>query len=118
MDTRKNITGTPLISALIVFSAVFSTASGEGKQVNARDLFVYHCTACHGYDGKGTKRGRALDAPDLSDPQWQAMKTDEEILDSIIHGKNKMPRWSDKLKPEEIRALARYVRLLAPKIQP
>ena len=42
-------------------------------------------------------------------------KKDEEILNSITNGKNKMPRWIEKLKPEEIQALAKYVRKLAPK---
>jgi mono/diheme cytochrome c family protein len=96
----------------------FSTAHGqESKQSNVKELFDYYCATCHGVDGKGTKRGHALKAPDLTDPYWQATKTDEEMLNSIINGKNKMPRWSDKLKPEEIQALAKYVRKLAPKIQ-
>ncbi|MDN3513817.1 MAG: cytochrome c [Candidatus Brocadia sp.] len=97
----------------------FSTIYGqEGEEVDAKSLFEYHCATCHGADGKGTKRGHELKAPNFADANWQAAKTDEEILNSVINGKNKMPRWSDKLQPEEIQALARYVRNLAPKKKP
>lgn len=101
--------------AVLSLYAFFSTT--HGQQNNTKELFEYYCATCHGVDGKGTKRGHALKAPNLADPQWQATKTDEEILNSIINGKNKMPKWSDKLKLEEIEALARYVRRLAPKIE-
>lgn len=87
----------------------------EGEEVNSKKLFEYHCATCHGEDGKGTKRGHELKAPNLADANWQATKKDEELLNSITNGKNKMPRWSDKLKQEEIQALAKYVRKLAPK---
>ncbi|MCF6156194.1 MAG: cytochrome c [Candidatus Brocadia sp.] len=100
----------------LVLFAGFSTVYGqEGGEINAKDLFNYHCATCHGTDGKGTKRGRELKVPNLADADWQATKTDEEILNSIINGKNKMPRWNDKIKPEEIQTLAKYVRELAPK---
>lgn len=92
-----------------------TTICGQDEEINAKNLFEYHCATCHGGDGKGTKRGHELKSPNFADPEWQAKKKDEEILNSIINGKNKMPRWTDKLKPEEIQALAKYVRKLAPK---
>lgn len=117
MGVTKVLPCAMFFAALYVYIS-FSTACGqESKQNNVKELFDYYCATCHGTDGKGTKRGHALKAPDLADPYWQATKTDEEILNSIINGKNRMPRWSDKLKPEEIQALAKYVRKLAPKIQ-
>jgi len=101
---------------MIGLYAGFSPAYGqEGEEINPKKLFEYHCSTCHGDDGKGTKRGHALKAPNLSDDKWQVSKKDEDILNSITNGKNKMPRWSEKLKPEEIQALAKYVRKLAHK---
>ena len=102
--------------SILGLSSGFSTICGQkGEEIDAKSLFEYHCAVCHGADGKGTRRGRELKAPNLADADWQATKTDEEILDSIINGKNKMPRWSDKLQPEEIQVLAKYVRKLVPK---
>ncbi|HHT9137805.1 MAG TPA: c-type cytochrome [Candidatus Wunengus sp. YC60] len=96
--------------------AGFSPAYGQGgEEINPKELFEYHCSTCHGNDGKGTHRGHELKAPNFADTNWQASKKDEELVNSITNGKNKMPRWSEKLKPEEIHALAKYVRKLAPK---
>lgn len=114
--------GKRTVAYVVFFLAVFGLYSGfstvlgqEGEEINPKKLFEYHCATCHGEDGKGTKRGRELKSPNLADPEWQGKRKDEEVLSSIMNGKNKMPRWSDKLKPEEIQALARYVRKLAPK---
>ncbi len=90
----------------------------SGGEIDAKSLFEYHCATCHGADGKGTKRGRELKAPNLADADWQAKTSDAQVLNSIMNGKNKMPRWSDKLQPEEIQALAKYVRKLAPRKRP
>ena len=100
------------IGLYVSFSPAYAQ---EGEEINPKNLFEYHCSTCHGVDGKGTKRGHELKAPNLADNKWQSSKKDEEILNSITNGKNKMPRWSDKLKPEEIQALAKYVRKLTPK---
>lgn len=106
-------TSFPVIFVLL--TGLSSVYGQEGEKINAKDLFEYHCATCHGTDGKGTKRGLALKAPNFSDPGWQGSKKDAEIVNTIINGKNKMPRWSDKLKSEEIQALAKYIRKFAPK---
>ena len=98
-----------------LYAGVCPVYGQEGEEINPKKLFEYHCSTCHGNDGKGTKRGHELKTPNLADAKWQSSKKDEEVLNSITNGKNKMPRWSEKLKPEEIQALAKYVRKLAPK---
>lgn len=103
------------IITLVSYTSCPSVFCQEGEGINAKSLYIYHCTTCHGEDGKGTKRGHELKAPNFADPKWQDTKKDEEILNTITNGKNKMPRWSEKLKPEEIQVLAKYVRKLAPK---
>lgn len=116
---KQAVIHTTFIFALFGLLSGFLPVWGqEGEGINPKKLFEYHCATCHGEDGKGTKRGRELKSPNLADPDWQAQKKDGEILNSIINGKNKMPRWSEKLKPEEIQALAKYVRKLAPKKRP
>lgn len=113
-DWKKAVIYTISFCSILGLYPGFSAICGEEGEIDAKSLFEYHCASCHGADGRGTKRGRELKAPDLADADWQATKTDEEILNSILNGKNKMPRWSDKLQPEEIQALAMYVRKLAP----
>ncbi|MBM4053898.1 MAG: cytochrome c [Planctomycetes bacterium] len=106
-----------IFSALFLLAGFFiiSPSHGEEKTINARKLFEYHCAKCHGLTGEANKRGKALKAPDFRDPNWQNSRTDEEILHTITHGKNKMPKWNEKLTPEEIEALAKYVRKLTKK---
>ncbi|MGZ3486873.1 MAG: c-type cytochrome [Isosphaeraceae bacterium] len=46
------------------------------------------CMACHDTDGKGKIVRLAMPSiPDLTDPKWQASRTDAELLHSILEGK-------------------------------
>ncbi|MGR3178247.1 MAG: c-type cytochrome [Candidatus Anammoxibacter sp.] len=77
-------------------------------------VFNSKCAKCHGQKGKATKRGEKLGAKNFKDINWQKSITDEEILDAISNGKNKMPGWKDKLDRDGIKKLAHYVRVLLP----
>jgi len=68
---------------------------------------------CHGQDGKAdTPVGKAVKAPDLLSPLVQK-KTDAELTEIIENGKQKMPSFKAKLKPEQVRDLVAYIRKLA-----
>jgi mono/diheme cytochrome c family protein len=50
------------------------------------------CNTCHGPLGKGDgPQGALVKAPNLTDPDWQAKVTDEEIAARIKSGKGLMP---------------------------
>jgi len=53
----------------------------------------------------------------MKDPAWQKAYTDEVIIRTVTDeiADKKMPAYKDKLKPEEIQAVVKYVRTLAPK---
>ena len=61
------------------------------------------CFKCHDSDGTGTRFGRDL-------TQIVADRTDEQLLQVILLGKNKMPAHGEKLSAEEIKALVTYLR--------
>ena len=86
----------------------------EGEEINPKNYLSITALPVTVTMARAPK-GHELKTPNLADAKWQASKKDEEILNAITNGKNKMPRWSEKLKPEEIQALAKYVRKLAPK---
>lgn len=68
---------------------------------------------CHGQDGKGnTPIGKKFKIPDLLFPTVQK-KTDAELTQIIENGKQKMPAFKTKLKPEQVKDLVAYVRDLA-----
>lgn len=91
----------------------FSLASEESKP-DVVTLYKAKCSMCHGADGKGFS---AIKTPDFTDPKWQASVKDKEVLDAIKNGKKGTPMqaFADKLKDEEIQALVKYIRSLAPK---
>ncbi len=112
------ITGFAVTRLCFIFSGtVFSSSSlaAETKKVDARKIYDNNCAKCHGSLGKPTKRGQSLGAPNFSSRFWQVSITDEQIIEAITHGKNKMPGWRKVLGPEEIKAAARWVRVLSPR---
>ena len=55
-------------------------------------------------------------AKNFNDAAWQKAKTDAELTKTITEGSadKKMPSYKDKLKPEEIAAVVKHLRTLAP----
>ena len=79
---------------------------------SARVTFAKHCVACHGAEGEGgvkTVDGKKLKVPSFS--TGHALKhTDEDFVEQIMKGGDGMPEFKDKLSPEEINLLVRFVR--------
>jgi cytochrome c6 len=70
------------------------------------------CAMCHGADGKGdTPAGKKMGAHDFASDEVQK-QSDTDLGQMISKGKNKMPGYESKLKPEEIKDLVSYVRKL------
>jgi uncharacterized membrane protein/mono/diheme cytochrome c family protein len=81
-----------------------------------RELFRQHCVKCHEADGTGSQvRRRRPEIPNLTDTAWHALRSDAQLLASILDGKGKeMPPWRGKLSEEHARGLVAYVRAFAP----
>jgi mono/diheme cytochrome c family protein len=77
-----------------------------------RANYAKDCSACHGAQGDGglVKVGdEKLKVPSLK--EGHALKhLDEDFVDQIANGGNGMPKFKDKLSPEEINAMVRFVR--------
>ena len=94
---------------LLVFPSWLAAENG------AASLFKSKCAMCHAEDGSGNSpAGKALKAKDLRSQETQS-KSDAEISDVITKGRNKMPAFGQKLKPDQIQELVTYVRRLAKK---
>ena len=104
-----------LVTTLFLSLVMFNPPTSYGDKIDYKKIFKNECQKCHGRDGKGSKRGKKLGAPDFTDVEWQASVTDEQLIASITDGKKKMPKQGGKLSPEEIKAMVKYVRMLAPK---
>src|SRR5437660_12925681 len=92
-------------SLAIIFLGWIICPSGFAAQGDAANLFKSKCVMCHGDDGSGnTPSGKALKAKDLRSEETQK-KSDAEIAEVITKGRNKMPAFGQKLKPEQIQQL-------------
>ncbi|MBZ5638989.1 MAG: cytochrome c [Acidobacteriia bacterium] len=101
-----------MVLVLVVLIAVFALpALADGPDGKA--LFDAKCAMCHGKDG--VAKPMAKNAANLNDAKWQAATTADAIEKIISGGKGKMPKYAEKLKPEEIKAIAAYVKSLGPK---
>ena len=92
-----------------VFALVFTLSVSAHAQ--SADLFKSKCAMCHGADGSGAAMGKKMGAHDFTAAEVQKM-SDAELTETITNGKNKMPKYGDKLKPEEIKGLVAYIRTL------
>ena len=79
---------------------------------SARLNFQKNCIACHGEKGEGGRvevDGKKLKVPNLREGH-ALQHTDEKFVKQISEGDDEMPAFKDKLKPEEINELVRFIR--------
>ena len=89
-------------AALVVVLALPQSAHAQ----DAAALYKSKCAMCHGADGKKTA------GHDFTSAAVQK-ESDAELTAVITDGKPpKMPKYGDKLKPEEVKGLVAYIRTL------
>jgi mono/diheme cytochrome c family protein len=88
-----------------------SAATPDGF-ASARANFKKHCAVCHGEEAKGgivKVENVRLKVPGLREGHART-HTDEQFVKQITNGGEGMPKFKDKLTPEEINDLARFIR--------
>lgn len=79
---------------------------------SARANFAKHCAVCHGENATGGRvevEGRKLKVPSLK--EGHALEhTDAQLVKQVTDGDDEMPAFKEKLKPEEIAELVRFIR--------
>lgn len=100
---KKNV-AVLVLAAFVLAVALPVLAEGpDGKA-----LYESKCAMCHGKDG--VAKGGAKGSGNFNDPAWQKNNTAEAVTKVLAEGKNKMPKYTEKLKPEEIKAVTDYVK--------
>ncbi len=96
------------VIVLALFLSTYTLADGGA------DTYKKKCSACHGAKGAGdTLLGKNLRLRRLGSAEVQN-KSDNELAMIISKGRNKMPRFDDKLSKDQIRDVVRYIRELRP----
>lgn len=76
------------------------TITGEPDLASGADVYRITCLPCHGEDGQGGHNGaRPLDGLDSMN----------QVLETVMQGRNDMPVFVDILTPEQIRDVSAYV---------
>jgi mono/diheme cytochrome c family protein len=74
--------------------------------------FQKNCQLCHGEKGQGgtvTIEGRKLKVPSLRDGH-ALDHSDEKFVKQITEGDDEMPAFKDKLSPEKINQIVKFIR--------
>ena len=82
--------------------------------IDGKPLYTAKCKVCHGDDGRGTEAMKKNNIPDMADKAWQGKHSKAVVVKAITDGIDgtKMKSFRDKFKPEEIDAIAVYVKKL------
>lgn len=99
-----------------------ASASGAGAATGAPGIQARYeklCASCHASDGKGNPKKATvlkIDAArlDLSREEAKGLSRDEKKA-ILLEGREKMPAYAKKLKPEEVEPMLDYVAELAGK---
>ncbi len=97
---------------LAVAAVVLSCGRAAAQNPDGQAVYHDECRNCHGAAGKPTQRalGQYPKIPTF-DTTFFAGRSEDSIVAVLRHGVGKdMKSFKDKLSPEEIRAVAQYVR--------
>lgn len=106
----------------LVLAATLAFTTTAFAEPDAPALWKKHCKGCHGEAGKAeTKKGKEYQVDDITTAEWQDKHKDDDIKKVITDGmskeskhkfKDKMKAFKDKMSPEEIDAVVKFIRTL------
>ncbi|MBE9122985.1 c-type cytochrome [Tychonema sp. LEGE 07199] len=92
--------------AIAILTVGFGRPALAGDAANGAKLFSANCSACHIGGGNVVMAMKTLKKDAL---EKYGMNSIEAITTQIIKGKNAMPAFAGRLKPEQIDDLVTYV---------
>lgn len=100
---------------LVAFSG-FGTPIGATSVSEGKAIFDSKCSICHGQDGKGNQAMSAIVRGDMTKldltDKDTAKKTDAELSQTILNGKNPMQPFKSQISTKDIQNLLKYIRNL------
>jgi len=100
---KRHVITAMLLCLVVLLATPLFAADGAA-------LYKANCNTCHGPTGAGdTPAGKMMKAKPLGGADVQKL-SDAEIAATITNGKNKMPKFGQKLSADDIKALVAFVR--------
>ncbi|MBC8030497.1 MAG: cytochrome c [Pyrinomonadaceae bacterium] len=110
--TQPSTVTTNQSAPIVAASPVTKATTPPDEFALARATFQKNCVGCHGEDGMGgvkTVDGKKLKVPSFHEGHALTHK-DEDFVKQITNGGDGMPAFKDKLSPEEMNDLVRFIR--------
>lgn len=95
-----------LLLGITIFTFAFSSPAFATDAVNGAKIFSANCAACHAGGKNLVQANKSLSKSDL---EKYSMYSQEAIISQVTNGKNAMPAFKGRLKPEQIEDVAAYV---------
>jgi cbb3-type cytochrome c oxidase subunit III len=104
------------LAALAVLATVLVAPPAPAAE-DAAKVFARSCAPCHGKDGQPNAIFAKQGVRNFKDAAWQKATSDAEIEKIIREGKKgtMMASFEKQFSPQEIKALAAYIRQLGKK---
>ena len=96
------------------------TTSAAAQAPDGKALYDEFCKKCHGVIGSPPQTMvKKFEKIKKFDAEFMAKRTDDSVVKVLTKGKNEdMKSFKDKMKPEEMAAVSKYVHELAAKAKP
>ncbi|WP_096603760.1 cytochrome c6 PetJ [Calothrix sp. NIES-2100] len=95
-----------LLLGITIFTFAFSSPALAADAVNGGKLFAANCASCHAGGKNLVQANKTLKKDAL---EKFGMYSAEAIIAQVTKGKNAMPAFSGRLKPNQIEDVAAYV---------
>ena len=113
-NTATNVTNTANVNAAPVNTGSNANAAAVDTAMMGKDLYTKFCSKCHKDDGTGGPteiEGKKINPEDLTSAEVKGF-TDDKIAGYITNGEpdEGMPAFKDRLTPEQINEVVKYIR--------
>ncbi|MFM5981396.1 MAG: cytochrome c6 PetJ [Sphaerospermopsis kisseleviana] len=96
-----------LLLGIAIFTFAFSSpALADGDPAKGGAVFSANCASCHAGGKNLVNAAKSLKKEDL---EKYGMYSAEAIIAQVTNGKNAMPAFGKRLKPDQIENVAAYV---------
>ena len=105
------------VAIVLVFGGALGAANAAAQTPDGQALYRQNCRVCHGTAGKPSQQmvAKYKKIVTLSDTAFLQARSDDSLLAILTNGAGKdMKPWKGKLSREEMAAIVRYLRGLAP----
>ena len=97
---------------LAAVTIILALGAQSARAQSGADTYRSKCMMCHGADGAGnTPAGKAMQAMPLNSPAL-IKASDADLIAATLNGKGKMPAYSGKLTPAQVKEVIAYIRTL------